>query len=149
MWVSWVLGDDHYKLIPRVTVDVAHYRTLTAQWSWVQSICQNSQPLIGNGVVSIWVEILEWDEKPKTDKQTIIWIQWVTSRKSSNKQTHLRKAEKKNLILKVIKWPLQNLKSLYPRMLYAKLDWNCPVSSAENFKNFVDEICFIVIISPI
>ena len=29
---SRVLGDGHYKGFTRVTVDVARYRTLTAQW---------------------------------------------------------------------------------------------------------------------
>ena len=35
------LGNDLYKHIPRVTVDVARWRSLTAQWQWVPSIGQN------------------------------------------------------------------------------------------------------------
>ena len=51
--VSGVLGDDHYTRIPHVTVDVARWRTLTAQWPWVPSIGQNLQPFTGNGYVSM------------------------------------------------------------------------------------------------
>ena len=32
VWVSWVLADDHYQGLARVTVGVSHKRTLTAQW---------------------------------------------------------------------------------------------------------------------
>ena len=51
--VSRFLGDDHYKGLVRVTVDVARKRTLTAQWSCVPRIGQNLQPFTGNGDVSI------------------------------------------------------------------------------------------------
>ena len=56
MWVSRVLRDDHHKQIPRVTVSVARYRTLTAQLPWVPSKGQNLHPIIGKGGVSIWVK---------------------------------------------------------------------------------------------
>ena len=56
VWVSWVLGDDHYKRIPLVTVGVTRKRTLTAQWPWVPSIGQNLQPITGNGDVSLWMK---------------------------------------------------------------------------------------------
>ena len=62
VWVSWVLRYDYYKRISRVTVGVAHLRTLTARWSWVPSISQNLKPFAGNGDLSISV-------KPQTNKQ--------------------------------------------------------------------------------
>ena len=40
MWVSRVLGDDHYTGLGRVTVNVARLRTLTSQYPWVPSIGQ-------------------------------------------------------------------------------------------------------------
>ena len=39
--VSRVLGDGHYKGFALVTVDVARYRTLTAQWPPVPSLGQS------------------------------------------------------------------------------------------------------------
>ena len=44
--VSRVLGDDHYKQMPRtrLTVGVTLLRTLTAQWPWVPSTGQNLKP---------------------------------------------------------------------------------------------------------
>ena len=39
------------------------------QWLWVLSIGQNLQPFTCNGDFSIWVNILEWDDKPQ-NKQT-------------------------------------------------------------------------------
>ena len=54
--VSRVLGDDHYKRMPRVTVGVARWRTLTAQWPEVPSKGQNLQPFNGNGDLSKWVK---------------------------------------------------------------------------------------------
>ena len=47
--MSRVLGDEHYKRMPLVTVGPARQRTLTAQWSWVPSIGQDLQPFTGNG----------------------------------------------------------------------------------------------------
>ena len=51
-----VLGDNHYKRLLCVKVDVESYRTLTAQWLWVPSLGQNLQPLTGNGDVSVLVK---------------------------------------------------------------------------------------------
>ena len=49
---KWVLGDDHYKLMPRVTASVASLRTLSAPWLYMPSIGQNLQPLTGKKVTS-------------------------------------------------------------------------------------------------
>ena len=49
MWVSWVLGNDHYKRATLVVVGVARLRALTAPWRWVLSIWS----FTGNGDVSI------------------------------------------------------------------------------------------------
>ena len=49
VWVSRVLGDDHYKRMSRVTVGLARLRTLTARCPWMPSIGQNLQPFTGNG----------------------------------------------------------------------------------------------------
>ena len=68
VWVSQILGDDHFKRMPRVTVSVARWRTLTAQIPWMPSICQKLKPLTGYGDVSIWVNILEWDIKLQKKK---------------------------------------------------------------------------------
>ena len=51
--MSGVVGDDHYKQMPRDTVGVTRYRTLTAldQWPWVMGIHDIFlQFLAGNGV---------------------------------------------------------------------------------------------------
>ena len=56
VWVSWVLGDEHYKRMNRVTASVARERILTAQWPWLPSIDQNLQPFTSNGDVSICVK---------------------------------------------------------------------------------------------
>ena len=45
--------DDRYKRMPRVTVCVARYRTLTTLWPWVPSIGQHLKSFTGNGDVSI------------------------------------------------------------------------------------------------
>ena len=50
--VPRVLGNDHYKLMPHVTVGVARERTLTAQWPRVPSIGQHLQPFTVNGDIS-------------------------------------------------------------------------------------------------
>ena len=50
--VSGVLRDDIYLEMPRVTVGLSRYRTLTAQWSLVPSVCQNL-PFTGIGDVLI------------------------------------------------------------------------------------------------
>ena len=52
--VSRVLGDDHYKRMPRDIVGVSRSRTLTAQWPKVPSIGYHLQPFTGNGDVSKW-----------------------------------------------------------------------------------------------
>ena len=65
-----VTGVDHYEWMPRVKVDVARLRTLTAQWARVPCIGQNLTPFTGNGKVSICIKILEWDEKPEANKET-------------------------------------------------------------------------------
>ena len=65
-----VIGDDHYKRMPRFIVVVARYRTLTAQWSWVPSIGQNLQAFTGNGDVSKWVKISRVGQKKQPNKQT-------------------------------------------------------------------------------
>ena len=71
VWVSRVLGDDLYKQMPRVRVDRARQRTLTAQCPWRKpSIGQNLQPFAGYGDVSNEWKILEWGEKIQTKKQT-------------------------------------------------------------------------------
>ena len=49
-----MVGRDHYKQTPHVTVGVARLRTLTAQWPWVSG--QNLKPFPCNGDVSIWVK---------------------------------------------------------------------------------------------
>ena len=43
-----VLGDDHYKRLPRVTVVVARYRTLTTQLPREPSVGHYLQPFTGN-----------------------------------------------------------------------------------------------------
>ena len=77
---SRVLGDDHYKLMSCVTVDVARQRTLTAQWPWVPSKGQNLQPFTGLVVVThpcVW-KIVEWDDQPQTNKnQTLSYLLFV------------------------------------------------------------------------
>ena len=85
VWVSQILGDDHFKRMPRVTISVARWRTLTAQIPWMPSICQKLKPLTGYGDVSIWVNILEWDiklQKKKNKKkkkiQTCLLIETVS-----------------------------------------------------------------------
>ena len=69
VWVSRVLGKDHYKWMSRFTVDVARLRTLTAQWPRVPSIGQNLQPFTGNIDISIWVKNSQVGRKT-TNKQT-------------------------------------------------------------------------------
>ena len=56
MWVSRVLGDDHYKRMIRVTVGVARLGTLTSQKPWVPSTGHNLHPFLANGDVSTWVK---------------------------------------------------------------------------------------------
>ena len=56
MWVLRVLGDDHYKRMPSVTISGARKRTLTAQWPWVLTIGQNLQGFTDNGDISISVK---------------------------------------------------------------------------------------------
>ena len=72
--MSRVLEDDHNKWMPRVTVGVAHERTLTAHdhLPGVPSIDQNLQSFTGNGDVYNERKVLEWDDKPQPNKQTII-----------------------------------------------------------------------------
>ena len=54
----------------RVTVGVARLWTLTAQWPWVLSVCQNLQPFNGNGESPYEWKFFEWDKKSKqTNKQ--------------------------------------------------------------------------------
>ena len=48
-----VLRDNHYKRMPRVTVGVAQYGNLTAEWPLVPSIGQNLQHLAGDGDASM------------------------------------------------------------------------------------------------
>ena len=50
--MSQVPGDDHYKRMTCVTVGVARWRILTAQWPWVPSIGQNLKSFIGNDDIS-------------------------------------------------------------------------------------------------
>ena len=76
VWVSRVLGDDHYKRIPRVTVGVARLRTLTGQRRWMPNIGQNLQPLPAVVTSPYEWKILEWDDKPETNRN-----------KQTNKQT--------------------------------------------------------------
>ena len=52
---------------------VAHLKNLTGQWPRMPSKSQIFQLFTGNGDVSIWVKILQWDEKnpnKQTNKQT-------------------------------------------------------------------------------
>ena len=42
----------------------------TAEWPFVPSKDHILQPFTCNGDVSIWVKILEWDEKAQMNKQT-------------------------------------------------------------------------------
>ena len=72
VWVLRVLVDDYYKHMPRVTVDVARLRTLTAQWPWVPSIICSSSPVMVKTLYQ-WKN-LEWDleSKTKTKKQIIM-----------------------------------------------------------------------------
>ena len=51
LWVSRVLGDDHYVLISPVIVGMANWKPQCQVSSWDE----NLQYLIGNGDVSIWV----------------------------------------------------------------------------------------------
>ena len=51
--MSRALGDDYYKRMTCVTVDVARLRTLTAQWQRVPSIGQNLQPFTRIGDISM------------------------------------------------------------------------------------------------
>ena len=37
VWVSQILGDDHYKGLVRITEGVARLRTFSAQWQWVHA----------------------------------------------------------------------------------------------------------------
>ena len=73
VWVSLVLRDDHYKGLALFTVGMARWWTPTAQWLWVVSIGQ----ILKQGPSSVMVispnewKILEWDEKPQTNKQTM------------------------------------------------------------------------------
>ena len=73
--VSLVLGEDHYKRMPHVTVGVARLRTLSAQWPWVLGIGQNLKLFTGNGDVFIWVKQLLSGTINSKKKQTnkLIW----------------------------------------------------------------------------
>ena len=65
VWVSRVLREEW----SRVTVAVARWRTVTARWSWVPSIgqiCSPSSVMVTSP--NDW-KILEWDEKPTTNKK--------------------------------------------------------------------------------
>ena len=65
--------------MPHVTVGVARWRTLTAQWPLVSSIGQYLKPFTGNGDASIWVKnSLEWVENPRTNKPKIYIIFFYT-----------------------------------------------------------------------
>ena len=57
--------------MPRVTLDVAHYRTFAAQWPWVSSVGKNSKPFSENGDVSIWGWNSLWDVKPQNKTKII------------------------------------------------------------------------------
>ena len=63
--MSRVLGDDHSKRMPRVTVGVARWKALTTQWPWVLSIGQHLLPIIVTSPYE-WT-ILEWDDKPQAN----------------------------------------------------------------------------------
>ena len=63
MWVSRVLGDDHYKRMSCVTLGVARQRTLTAQGPWVPSMGQNLQPLPLMVTSPNEWKIIEWEYK--------------------------------------------------------------------------------------
>lgn len=56
MWVSRIRRKDHYKWMPRFTVDVSRKKSLFAQWPWEPSKSQNVQPFTGAGYVSICVK---------------------------------------------------------------------------------------------
>ena len=70
MWVLRVLRHDHYERMCRVTVDVACWMTLTAQWPWVPNIDRHLQPFIVNDV-SVWLKNSRTGRKPP-NKQTFI-----------------------------------------------------------------------------
>ena len=68
VWMSRVLRDDHYKQIICITVGVARYRTLNAQWPHVLST--GLKPLTSNSDVFIWVKNSQkHDIKPEINKQ--------------------------------------------------------------------------------
>ena len=46
VWVSYVLVDDNFKGIPRVTSNVTRLRTLAVQWPWLPSIHEHLLPFI-------------------------------------------------------------------------------------------------------
>ena len=67
------IGDDPYKELPRVTVGVARYRTLSAQWPWVPYISQYLQ-LVTSPYE--W-KTFEWDVKPRTN---IYFDNWFSTK---------------------------------------------------------------------
>ena len=46
VWVSQIFGDDHYKMLVRVTIDLI-------QWPWVPNTCKKLRSSTGNGYVSM------------------------------------------------------------------------------------------------
>ena len=84
VWVSRVLGDDHYKWMSRVTVGVTRWRIINAQWPSVPGIpyvkIWNPSPVMVTTLYE-W-KILEWDLKPQTNK--------------TNKQTNKRQGSQYN-----------------------------------------------------
>ena len=71
--VSRILGDDHYKQMPRVTVGVAEETSLL-NGRMCRAWVKNCQPFIGTGDVSKWVKILVWDKiKPQNTHRNLLY----------------------------------------------------------------------------
>ena len=65
VWVSRVLGNDHYKRMPHAAVGVAPYRTITVQYK--AKVKSSPSPVMVTSPYE-W-NILEWDDIPQTNKQ--------------------------------------------------------------------------------
>ena len=69
--VSRVLGDDQYKRFAHVTVGVARYRILTAQWLWVQVLVKMCSPSLVKVTPPNEWNFLEMDAKSQSINQSI------------------------------------------------------------------------------
>ena len=98
VWVSRVLGDDHYKLVSHVTVGVARLRTRTAHRSSNYNIGQVLLNVNGFDRLLIfiwkkllWVYLKIWSTSPVTMTSPYEWkiLDWDLKRRT-NKQKLLK-----------------------------------------------------------